>query len=417
MMAVPLPTSAAVPHRAFPKGFLWGASMAGHQVEGNDVNSDYWVLESVKPTVFAEPVGDACDFYHRYADDAALTAQLGLNCLRFSLEWSRIEPEPGNFSIAELDHYARVLEAVRSHGLAPFVTFSHFTVPRWFAARGGFEERDAPQFFARFVEKVTRHLGHFIHTAATFNEPNLINTVFWRKDLRAELPTIDPMVAAAAKASGSDRFVSYLLGDETKMQPVLKQAHFEAMRAAKAECPNLPIGVTLAMQDDQAPAELLNARRRACYDGWLEVADKSDFLGIQVYTRGQVGPQGELPPPLGAERTQMGYEFYPQALGPVVRYAASKVRKPIFITENGVGTEDDARRIVYIDSALRALRDCLNDGIDVRGYLHWSLLDNYEWLYGYRPKFGLVAVDRTTFVRTPKPSAFHLGAIARRNAL
>jgi beta-glucosidase len=417
VMSVAAPGSAAAPRHAFPKGFLWGASMAGHQVEGNDVNSDYWLLETVRPTIFVEKVGDACDFYHRYAEDAALAARLGLNTLRLSLEWSRIEPEPGNFSVAELDHYERVLEAVRAHGLEPFVTFNHFTVPRWFAARGGFEVQDAPQLFARYVETAMRRLGGLMHSAATFNEPNLIETVFWRKSLRKAIPNIDPMIAAAARASGSDRFVSFLLGDQSKIQPILKRAHFEAMRAAKAVRSDLPIGVALAIQDDQGPADLLIERRRDCYDGWLEVADKSDFLGVQVYTRGVMGPDGELPPPAGAELTQMGYEFYPQALGPVVRYAASKVRKPIYITENGIGTDDDTRRVAYIEGALSALGDCLKDGIDVRGYLHWSLLDNFEWLYGYRPKFGLVAVDRRTFKRTVKPSAVYLGAIARHNAL
>jgi beta-glucosidase len=407
----------AAPRRAFPMGFLWGASTAGHQVEGNDVNSDYWLLETVRPTIFVDRVGDACDFYNRYAEDAALVKGLGLNAFRISLEWSRIEPEPGAFSIAELDHYTRVLEAIRAQGLAPLVTFSHFTLPRWFAARGGFEKPDAPQLFARFVQTATRSLGPLMHSAATFNEPNLIDTVFWRKNLRAALPKIDPMVAAAAKASGSDRFVPYLLGDQAKMQPILKQAHFDAMRAAKAERSDLPIGVTLAMQDDTGSPDALRDRRRDCYDAWLDVADKSDFLGVQVYTRGEVGPHGELPPPAGAELTQMGSEFYPQAIGPVVRYAASKIRKPIYITENGIATEDDTRRVAYIDGALAALADCIADGIDVRGYLHWSLLDNFEWLYGYRPKFGLVAVEQHTFLRKPKRSAFHLGDIARRNAL
>ncbi len=402
----------------FPNGFLWGAATAGHQIEGNDVNSDYWLMENVQPTLFVEPVGDACDSYHRYEADADLVQALGFNCLRMSLEWSRIEPEPGAFSIAELDHYKRVLEALRERGIAPFITFNHFALPRWFAARGGFEQEDAPELFARYVERATRHLGHLMHAVATFNQPNLIKTVFWRKNLFEEMPVIRPMLASAARACGSDRFVPFLLGDQDKMQPILKRAHMEAMAAAKSVRSDLPIGVTLIMQHDEVvdgPGDLLQEMRRTSYDDWLAVAAQSDFVGVQIYTRGRLTEHGDIGAPEGAETTQMGYEFYPQAVGPVLRYAAEKARVPIYITENGIGTEDDARRIAYTDRALADVEACLREGVDVRGYLHWSLMDNFEWLYGYRPKFGLVSVDRSTFERTPKPSALHLGAIARRN--
>ena len=126
---------AAAAPLAFPKGFLWGAATAAHQVEGNNVNSDLWVLEHLKPGIFQEPSGDACDHYHRYAEDIRLLAGLGFNTYRFSIEWARIEPEPGRFAQAELDHYARVLTSCRTHHLLPIVTYNHFTVPRWFAMR------------------------------------------------------------------------------------------------------------------------------------------------------------------------------------------------------------------------------------------------------------------------------------------
>lgn len=406
------------PAAGFPPGFLWGAALAGHQVEGNDTNSDYWHMENLEPTLFTEPVGDAGNFYHLYEQDAALAAKLGFNSLRLSLEWSRIEPEPGAFSTAELNHYRRVLKALHAHGLAPMITFNHFAFPRWFAARGGFESPDAPALFARFVGRCTEHLGDLMHAAATFNQPNLINTVFWRKDLFAEMPVIRPMLAAAAQACGSDRFVPFLLGDQDVMQPILKQAHFEAMEAARAVRPDLPVGIALIMQHDEVadgPEALLEERRRQSYDDWLDIAAASDFTGLQIYTRGHLTEAGDIGPPDGAELTQMGYEFYPEALGPVVRYAAEKTGGALYITENGIGTEDDSRRVAFIDVAINELQACVKDGIDVRGYFHWSLLDNFEWLYGYRPKFGLVEVDRTTFARTPKPSAYHLGEIARRH--
>ncbi len=144
----------------YPKGFLWGVATAAHQVEGNNVNSDEWVLEYVKPSTFAEPSGDACDHYHRYLDDIGLIARLGFNTYRFSVEWARIEPEQGSFSTAELDHYRRVAAACRDHGLTPMVTFWHFTSPRWFAARGGWESDGAGDLFVRYCEPPAGRAGH-----------------------------------------------------------------------------------------------------------------------------------------------------------------------------------------------------------------------------------------------------------------
>ena len=173
------------------------------------------------------------------------------------------------------------------------------------------------------------------------------------------------------------------------------------------------------MQDEQAegPKSQRDRKRQEVYDAWLAAANASDFLGVQVYTRQRVGKSKDLPPEAGVELTQMGYEFWPDALEACIRYAAGKVRTPIYVTENGVATEDDERRIEYIRRALAGLRNCLADAIDVRGYIHWSLMDNFEWIMGYRPKFGLVAVNRETQERVVKPSGRYLGSIARRNAM
>ena len=158
-------------------------------------------------------------------------------------------------------------------------------------------------------------------------------------------------------------------------------------------------------------------KRAEAYEPWLAAANASDFLGIQTYTRQRVGKSKDLPPEPGVELTQMGYEFWPEALEACVRYAAGKVRVPIYITENGVATDDDDRRIEYIRRALAGLGNCLADGIDVRSYIHWTLMDNFEWIMGYRPKFGLVSVNRDTQERTVKPSGRYLGSIARRNGV
>ncbi len=240
-------------HRAMPKGFLWGAAISAHQSEGNDVNSDSWLLENLPETVYKEPSGDACDSYHRYEEDFAIARSLGLNCYRFGIEWARIEPEPGRFSQAELDHYVRVLASCRENGLLPIVTYNHFTVPRWFAMRGGWEVPDSADLFARFCERATRSLGDQIGMASPFNEANIHLLV---KLLR-------PIVTASARQKERDdrrrgardqlaRFSSILFADPDRIDPHLLDAHAKAYQAIKSGPGNFPVGVTLTTQAIEA---------------------------------------------------------------------------------------------------------------------------------------------------------------------
>lgn len=403
---------------AVPPGFLWGTAISGHQSEGNNTNSDAWVRENVRPTLFAEPSGDACDSYHRYAEDIALAAQLGFNCYRLGIEWSRIQPAPGFYSNAELDHYARVLDTCHAHGLKPVVTLNHFTVPIWFAARGGFEVADSPDLFADYCTHVARRLGDRMHLATTFNEANI--TLLVRMLYGSTVsPAVRAAAEAAARATGSSHFSSLAFSDPEISTPLLQDAHRKGYATLKAERPNLPVGITLTTQDIQSvgDASLAEAFRQRLYGDWVDVArTHADFFGVQTYTRFRVDANGIVPPPAGAELTDAGYEFYPQALANTIRWAHAAIGKPIYVTESGIATNDDARRIAFIDQALDGLHDCLAEGIPVHSYLYWSLLDNFEWTSGYAKHFGLVAVDRQTFRRTPKPSAFHLGAIARANS-
>ena len=413
----PAPGLATPARKPLRKGFWWGTATAAHQIEGNNTNSDFWLAENVKPTLFQEPSLDACDSYNRYEEDILLAAKLGFNAHRFGIEWARIEPEPGKFSEAELDHYVRVMEACHAHGLAPVVTYSHWTVPRWFAAMGGFEHADSRALFARFAERATAKLGPLMAAASTFNEANIARVIQIRQEAKAIEPLVRAMLAACAKASGSDRFASVLFADLAKSEANQVRAHELAFDAIKAGPGDFPVGVTISMQDIQGVGEGNKADEiaQAVYGPWITQAAKADFVGVQTYTRVRVDAKGIMPPPKGAELTAAGYEFYPEALEATIRYAAKMTGKPIYVTENGIGTDDDSRRIAYIDRALAGVRACIDDGIDVRGYLHWSLLDNYEWVFGYKQRFGLVAVDRKTFKRTPKPSALHLGARAKAN--
>ena len=402
---------------SFPNGFLWGVATAGHQVEGGNVNSDSWFLEHMKPTAFADVSGDAVDGYNRFEEDIALLAGLGFNAYRFSLEWSRIEPAPGEFSSVQLDHYRRVAATCREHGITPVITYNHWTVPLWFAEQGGWENPKSPDLFARYCGYASKGVVDLAGIATTLNEPNIALIVQWLALPPEVFAGMSGMLLAAARQTGVERFSTLMMGDSTKAQPNLLRAHqlgYDAIKSAKAD---LPVGFNLAMSDDQAvgPGSRRDEKRRAVYDPWL--AAVSDFIGVQTYSRTRVDSHGGMPPEAGRELTQMHDEFWPQAIGETIRYAYSKTGKPIYVTENGIGTEDDERRIAYIHGALQAVKACLDDGIPVRGYIYWSLLDNFEWTFGYGPKFGLVAVDRQTFKRTPKPSAAFLGAIARANRL
>lgn len=407
--------------RGFPKGFLWGAATAGHQVEGNNVASDVWLCESVKPTMFAEPSGDADNSFELWPTDLDLALGLGLNSYRFSLEWARIEPEPGRVSIAMLDHYKAMIDGCRARGLAPVVTFNHFTVPRWFAAQGGWTNPQSPQLFTRFCDRAARHLAGGMAYATTLNEPN---TVAILKDVFPPqfLGAVRAMNDAAGKACGSANFKNAMVPDVADLEPLqanLIAAHKAGRAAIKAARGDLPVGVSLAISDDQAVGEnsLRDAKRALFYGPWMEAAKGDDFLGVQNYARARWGDKANLGAPAGAKLNGMGQEIYAPSLAGAVRYAHAATGVPIVVTEHGLNTPDDALRATFIPAALADLQQAMADGVPVKGYFHWSLLDNFEWIFGYKMRFGLCSVDRATFKRTPKPSAHVLAAIARRNAV
>ncbi len=282
---------------------------------------------------------------------------------------------------------------------------------------------NAPDLFARFCEKATRYLGDLIGYASTMNEPDLPQLLNWINlpgapggMSIAQMMQVQPgQCPQAGQRAGVRR---HLYRRPQKKREGLLAAHAKARDAIKSVRPALPVGFNLAMQDDQpAPEDShLEEKRKDVYGPWLEAAKHCDYLGVQTYSRSIVGKK-DLPAPAGAELTQTGMEFYPLCVEHVVRYAAKETGVPILVTENGIATEDDTRRVAYYQQALAGLQHAIDDGVDVRGYVAWSLMDNFEWMSGYTPKFGLVAVDRNTQKRTIKPSAAILGNIARRNAL
>jgi beta-glucosidase len=386
---------------SFPDGFQWGTATAAHQIEGGNVNNDWWEFEHDPTSGCVDRSGDACDSFHRYPEDIALVASLGLSFYRFSLEWSRIEPEEGEFSRSALDHYRRMLATCREHDLVPMVTYHHFTHPRWLAAAGTWEAPEAVDRFARYCERVTGHLGDLIGLAGTINEPNVVATMGWRHGL------FPPRVRDRdRRATVNDALVA---------------AHRAAVEAIRSGPGQFPVGLTLSMTDFQTQPggeEWVERLRRPSEDVFLEATGGDDFIGVQTYTRSRVGPDGALGPEAGVPTTQMGYEYYPEALEGTIRRAWMKTGGlPVLVTENGIGTDDDEARVEYVTRALAGVRRCLDDGIDVRGYFYWSLLDNFEWVLGYGPTFGIVEVDRQTFERRNKPSATWFGGVATSNGL
>jgi len=391
----------------YPAGFLWGVATAAHQIEGNNVGSDYWLLEHLPSTNFAEPSGDACDSWDRWAEDVALVRELGLSAYRFSIEWARIEPEEGRFSLAALDHYRRICAALVDMDVRPIVTFHHLSSPRWLAARGGWEDSGTPDRFARYCERSTRHLGDLIALACTINEPNAqLNSYILRGDRPFEGEA--RVIKDACRALGTDRFGSYFMGNSYRVRDVCMKAHEMAVAAIGSAAPDVPTGLTLALQALECGEggevlydKLFEQARRPFY----ELCAGDDFLGVQPYNRFRTGPEGYLPARAGTELDQSGHEADPDVLEAAIREAWQYCGAPILISEHGINTDDDSRRMDHLVQSLAGLRSCLSEGIPILGYMHWSLLDNFEWRSGYGPRFGLYAVDRNTFARTPKPSA------------
>jgi len=387
----------------FPDGFLWGASTAAHQIEGNNVNSDWWFREHEADSTLPEPSGDACDSYHRWREDMDLLAELGFTDYRFSIEWARIEPAPGRFSKAEIAHYRRMVEGALERGLRPMVTLHHFTVPHWFAERGGWTAGDAIDLFERYVRATAPIIGTGVRHVCTINEPNMI------------------ALAVAFREQGTE--VAPVAGIPLLDKPTteaLIQAHHRARAAVKSISPDIHVGWSIANQVYQAEpgAEAVTvAYSHPREDVFIEAARDDDWIGVQSYTRTRIDVDGPLPAPDDAERTLTGWEYYPEAIGHALRHTAAIVGDvPLIVTENGIATADDSRRIDYYTGALSAVAAALEDGLDIRGYLAWSALDNYEW-GSYVPTFGLIAVDPETFERTPKPSAAWLGNLGRTRAL
>jgi len=411
-----------------PKNFLLGASTAAHQVEGNNTHSDFWALENLPGTMFKEPSLEAVDHYNRYEEDITLLKNAGLNAYRFSIEWARIEPAQGEWDETAIDHYRKKIAYCKANNVEPIITMHHFTSPKWVIQKGGWSNPQTPDFFATYCEKVAQELGQAMNYVCTINEANMgLQILKLMKDMRGQIGDVQVGIDASAQLEarmnyGKEAMVQHGInpqniflspGSGVVGNAIVVQAHTKARDAMKAICPHLKIGITLSLHDFQATPggeHLAEIEWIEEFIQYLPYIYADDFIGVQNYSRKIVGPEGRVKPPADAPTTQMGYENYPAAIGNVARKVSEMFKGELIITENGIATDDDTQRVEFITKALAGVQACIDDGIPIKGYMYWSLLDNFEWMLGYDRTFGLIAVDRKTQTRYPKGSLSHLGS-------
>ena len=422
----------------FAPDFFIGAATAAHQVEGNNIHNDCWAQEQMQHTSYVEPSLDAVDHYNRYEEDIRLMAEAGLNAYRFSIEWARIEPEEGRFDETEVEHYRKVIACCKANGLEPVVTLHHFSSPVWLISKGGWEAETTPADFARYVRFLMERLGSELHYVCTINEANMGVQVAaiakrYRQQMMAQVAkgqvdggvqmglNMEKMMANQKAMAEETMQVFGVAKAECFTSPrtahgdeLVMEAHKAARAVIREVCPHIKLGLTLSLHDIQA----LEGGEGPAQKDWddefthyLPLIEGDDFLGVQNYTRSRYDTNGSMSAPDGAELTQMNYEFYPQALEHVLRTVAQSFHGDLIVTENGIATADDTRRVAFIEQALTGVQNCLADGLPIKGYFYWSLMDNFEWQKGFAMQFGLIAVDRANNqTRSPKPSLGYLGS-------
>ncbi len=400
----------------FPKDFLWGTSTASHQVEGGTYNQwTVWELENAQelartaherlgslplwPDIKAEATkpenyvsGKGVEHYSRYKEDFALARSLNFNSLRFGIEWSRLEPEPGQWDEAQFEYYRQYIHELKSQGLEPILNLWHWTVPVWFDRRGGFKWASNLKYWRRFVEKVSKELLHDITYVITLNEPNVYASFGY---ITGEWPPQEK------------NWIAFL-----RVYWHLVRSHRSAYKILKSHKPKLQIGIAHQLANIQAKRphnfvdQVVTKWMRYFWNWWFinRIKKHQDFAGFNYYFtdyyKGLKRANPEVP------LSDLGWYMEPEGMYPILLRLWAHYKKPIIITENGLADAEDAHRQWWIEESLIAVERAISEGVEVKGYLHWSLLDNFEWKYGWWPKFGLVSVDREHGMkRTVRPSA------------
>jgi len=398
----------------FPKGFLWGAGNSAHQVEGNIRNdwSKWEKSEKRKKQLKRKGLiakygyenfisGKACDHYNRYEEDLDIAKKLNQNAHRLSIEWSRVEPEEGKFNEQQIEHYRKVIQALRQRGLEPFVTLWHFTNPVWL--QNGWLNKKAVFYFTRYVKKITSAIGDDVKFWITLNEP-----VTYSLCMYLEQKWI---------------FNQFSIIKSVKQVRQFKKAHKKAYEAIKKIDPNAQIGIvnnhnyfTRLIKYDPIEWIIMKTVVYIKNKNFLNsVKNHIDFIGMNYYREIKIDPAFGFFDKT-RERNNMGWLINPKGIYYAL-LAAKKYKKPIYITENGIPDKTDIKRAKFIEDHLYWVYKAIQEGADARGYIYWSLLDIFEWAHGFWPKFGLIDVDYKTMERKIRPSALAYAEICKRNGL
>ena len=422
------------------KKFLWGAATSSHQIEGYNKHNDWWHWEQEGHIEGGARSGAATDHLNRFREDLKLAAELGLNSYRFSVEWSRIEPREDEWDESALNWYQDLITECEKLGLLPMLTLHHFTSPQWFAEKGGFTNEKAPEYFARYVEKIVQLLGSRVPIWCTLNEPMVMIAGGY-------LATFMPPAKLAPKlASVACR---NLLLCHVRAYKIIHTQVTERIGPWKDH--PLSVGIAHNMLDfmpDRSwhPIEKILAKifRRFYNRAWLDAVtgrkqhfgilglvpyakavleaighSTSDFIGINYYTKAYVQwrPRdaakerpSDLPVGLSFARrkekaSDVEWAIHPEGLARMIRFVSKRYKLPIYITENGIADQQDTLRPHFLNEHIQEVVKACKEGHDVRGYYYWSLLDNFEWIKGFGPRFGLYRVNYETFERTPTSSA------------
>ncbi len=402
----------------FPDDFFWGAASASYQVEGGILNTDWAQAAEEGRVPYA---GKACDHYNRYAEDFDIAKSLGHDAHRMSVEWARIEPEEGKFNMEAILHYQKVAQALQKRGMHPGITLWHFTLPLWFANRGGFERDDAPEIFARYAAFVVSHLKDYCHHYATMNEPIVYASNGWLRGTWPPFKRFALFDVLSITNSGRQHEARYTKGLRpffTYLRVVknLARAHNAAYDAIKDVLLASDVSMVkhvILFHANKNPFNQLIARVMNWW--WTHrfmkmVIGKCDSIGLNYYIHKKFGDTQTY------EKTDMDWDIYPEGIYDCLMML-KRYKKPLYISEAGLADARDDRRGMYITKQVEAVWQAIQNGADVRGHFYWSLLDNYEWALGYEKRFGLVAIDYETLERTIRPSAYIYKQICERNGI
>lgn len=414
--------------QAFGPGFLWGVATSAHQVEGGCDNNQWSRWEAVRgpggrPRIHGgERSGLACDQWDRYPEDIALMQALGVNAYRFSVEWSKIEPRLGEFDGEAIAHYHRLIDALRDAGIEPVITLHHFTHPIWFDELGAFEEAANIDRLVRFSERVFAEYGQKVRLWCTINEPAVVAMVGHflglfppgGRDPRRAITVLGNLLQAHGRIYRALKAMPG--GDAASIGLVKNIFHIDPYRRW-----HLGDAGAAALFDEVFNRMALRALRTGRFEAKIpglghlaralpEVQESLDFIGLNYYSHLRVKTQASRREPFTwAYRptdvaTDMPYALYPEGLYRALRQVGG-LGVPVYVTENGIADARDDRRDTFIRRYLYAVARAMGDGVDVRGYFYWSLLDNFEWAEGWSMKFGLYAMDPEDRVRRLRPGA------------